>query len=529
MLLAFVAPLPAFSPADTASTSKHAAISVVDTLSKGLKRVAGVAKTRAEPLLVQDTPWEPRLDNGYPNVVPPESPKDPWQLWYGDCVKGCGTQVLLYANLTDGLTWEKPNLGLFDVGTVRPDLKAIGKANNIVLEGGGIGIYRDPRATDPSRKYVAFGPGCYTASASESPSEACNMMWSEAEEGGVRRVQAGAGYPRQDLAFSSDGLRWSDATAVTWPSPQRYDCHNNLFRVASSGKYAATTRDGFSAAPGRAIGIALSPNASLEFNTKGAPRLTLGGSLEYQLYSQITFAWLDIFLGIVMVFDAQDPDGRVHCRLAWAPGARTPADADATATATATATTGADADNTLPVPLGPWAWVEGDGGLTGTETIPLGADGAFDSHVCFAAASPVTWQGEERIYYMGGNGPHSGERNSSLGLATLRQDGFAAVSGSGTLVTVELLVTGPWLTATVDVHDGAAGANGGSVRLGLRSGDGPAGLAADKAVPFTSNRTDAHVSFEGGADFSSLIGTKVVLEAQLDDAMLYSVGFAPRG
>lgn len=517
MLFSLVAPLPAFSPAESASTSKHAAISVVDTLSKGLKRVAGVAKTRRDPLLVQDKPWEPRLDNGYPNVLPPESPKDPWQLWYGDCVKGCGTQILLYANSSDGLTWEKPSLGLFDVGTVRDDLKAIGKANNIILEGGGIGVYRDPSATDPSKKYVAFGPGCYSAPGLASPSNACDMMWSETEEGGVRRVQAG--YPREDLAFSADGLRWGMATAVTWPSPQRYDCHNNLFRVASSGKYAATTRDGFSQAPGRAIGMALTPEPSLEFNTTGAPRLTLGGSLEHQLYSQITFPWLDIFLGIVMVYDAQDPNGRVHCRLAWAPGA------PAATTTTTTPAPDADAAHALPVPLGPWAWVE-DNGLTGSETIPLGDDGAFDSHVCFAAASPVTWQGEERIYYMGGNGPHSGERNSSLGLATLRQDGFAAVAGSGTLVTVDLLVTGPWLTATVDV--GSAG-GAGSVRLGLRSGDGPAGLAVDKAAPLTTNRTDAHVSFEGGADFSSLIGTKVVLEAQLDNAMLYSVGFAPRG
>ena len=193
MLTTLIAPLPAFSPAEITSTSKHAAVGVVATLSAGLKRVAGVAKTRADPLLVQDTPWEPRLDNGYPNVVPPESPTGPWQLWYGDCVSGCGTQILLYANSTDGLTWEKPNLGLFDVGTVRPDLKAVGKANNIVLEGGCIGIYRDPSATDPSKKYVGFGPACYTntAGGSESPSKACNMVWSEAEEGGVRRVQTG--------------------------------------------------------------------------------------------------------------------------------------------------------------------------------------------------------------------------------------------------------------------------------------------------------------------------------------------------
>ena len=52
--------------------------------------------------------------------------------------------------------------------------------------------------------------------------------------------------------------------------------------------------------------------------------------------------------------------------------------------------------------------------------------------VCFAAASPVAWQGEERLYYMGGNGPHSGARNSSFGIATLRRDGYAAVRASAT-------------------------------------------------------------------------------------------------
>ena len=33
---------------------------------------------------------------------------------------------------------------------------------------------------------------------------------------------------------------------------------------------------------------------------------------------------------------------------------------------------------------------------------------------------------------MGGNGPHSGARNSSFGLATLRRDGYAAVRASAT-------------------------------------------------------------------------------------------------
>lgn len=44
---------------------------------------------------------------------------------------------------------------------------------------------------------------------------------------------------------------------------------------------------------------------------------------------------------------------------------------------------------------------------------------SFDSHICYAAAQPITDPESgafERIYYMGGNGPHSGERNSSFAL-----------------------------------------------------------------------------------------------------------------
>ena len=42
----------------------------------------------------------------------------------------------------------------------------------------------------------------------------------------------------------------------------------------------------------------------------------------------------------------------------------------------------------------------------------------------------------------GGNGPHSGIRNSSFALATMRTDGFAGLKGSGTVRTQPLLCTG---------------------------------------------------------------------------------------
>ena len=130
---------------------------VADDQVTYLTRV-GKASKQGGRLLSEDQPWEARFDNGYPNVLPPTSAKGSWQIWYGDCVAGCAVQLLLYANSTDGITWQKPSLGLFDVGKVRSDLKSIGTANNIVLEGGGIGVWRDERG-GAHNKFVAFGPG----------------------------------------------------------------------------------------------------------------------------------------------------------------------------------------------------------------------------------------------------------------------------------------------------------------------------------------------------------------------------------
>lgn len=48
-----------------------------------------VSKSNSNPLLVQDVPWEPRLDNGYPNVI-----QDPvngsYEIWYGNCISSPG-------------------------------------------------------------------------------------------------------------------------------------------------------------------------------------------------------------------------------------------------------------------------------------------------------------------------------------------------------------------------------------------------------------------------------------------------------
>ena len=142
------------------SRTVYAVISLMGGPTSPLQPRVGTVIKHGKPLMTQDQPWEPRIDNGYPNVLAPGLHSTSWQLFYGDCVDGCEKQLLLYANSTDGLEWKKPNLGLFDISAVRPDLAPIGRANNVVLQGGGIGVWRD----EESGRYVAFGPGCYAES-----------------------------------------------------------------------------------------------------------------------------------------------------------------------------------------------------------------------------------------------------------------------------------------------------------------------------------------------------------------------------
>ena len=147
-----------------------------------------------------------------------------------------------------------------------------------------------------------------------------------------------------------------------------------------------------------------------------APPIILRGNIDHQTYAQVTFPWLNIYLGLVMVFDQISHD-QVHCRLTFASR-----------------------------PEGPWHPVEGDNIVDAPDFLPLGdlEYKAFDSHVIFAAARPFRHgsgaAAAEWMYYMGGNGPHDGARNSSLGLATLRPDGFASVRGHGSFTTPSLIV-----------------------------------------------------------------------------------------
>ena len=228
---------------DLSGVVRHSVLGAVAPAAHGALHlsIGAAAKHAANPLFEQDKAWEPRLDNGYPNVV--FSPSDAnvygaWRLWYGTCgaVHDCGKQYLLHANSSDGIAWEKPNLARFAWNG--------STANNIVMYGGGLGLYRDEHEADATKRFKISGgapAGCYS-------------------DDGASDCVVG-------VAASPDGIgNWTDVTALDFAAPWRPDCHTNLFYdgapisaepAVQRGAYIMTTRD-YTAASGRDVAIAFS-------------------------------------------------------------------------------------------------------------------------------------------------------------------------------------------------------------------------------------------------------------------------------
>jgi hypothetical protein len=126
----------------------------------------------------------------------PGDPNGAWRVWYHSHISGHNfattagshrTNGWLTANSSDGLKWEKPALGLYDLGPgspqckSNPELCSIGKGNNIVNTFVGAGVMRD-----------SFEGDAATANESE-------------------RFKAFTGDADANTHVSADGLHWRPA------------------------------------------------------------------------------------------------------------------------------------------------------------------------------------------------------------------------------------------------------------------------------------------------------------------------------
>ena len=108
-----------------------------------------------------------------------------------------------------------------------------------------------------------------------------------------------------------------------------------------------------------------------------------------QIYCMPVFPYQGIYLGLPAIYNTETD--RTHTELAWSP-------------------------DTIQ-----WHRV-----CPGSPLIPQGSErNDYDWGCVYPAANPVFLDDEIRLYYGASDGPHSGWREGSFCLATLRPDGFA--------------------------------------------------------------------------------------------------------
>ncbi len=271
--------------ADPSLSAKYLLLdSRVVASSENVKLALGrVEKEPANPLFVEDKPWEVRFDNLYANVLY-DGEKRVYRAWYCPFIldevtantppeeregkpyrPGKREMGVCYAESTDGIHWEKPELGIVEF--------AGSTANNLVMRHiHGTGVWRDGHDSDPGRRYKAFA------------------------QGGV--------------ATSPDGLHWEPFQACPEIEAQG-DTHNNAFWFQENARYVGITR--LWEDNQRIVGR----TESTDYERWSKAVEVLRGSQAVQPYAMPVFRHANVWLGLVMMYDTTTDV--VDCELAWSP------------------------------------------------------------------------------------------------------------------------------------------------------------------------------------------------------------------
>lgn len=336
--------------------------------------IGSVRKSANNPMFGGDRPWEPRIDNMYPNIVWDEQ-ASLYQCWYnpflvevedwnGSTPKHrkwlyLRDSGLCYAESTDGIHWTKP---LLNILTFR------GQPSNIIVRDvHGIGVFFDHHEANPARRY--------------------KMIFVK-QAHGVRSTMG--------VAFSNDGIHWGSPIYINNVHVMA-DTHNNALWAPTLGRYVAFTRDWIPRKWQRDISGNIPAERvvarieSKDFEHWSDSQVILRGTdKNHQIYEMLVFYYGGVYLGMPVIYDIQT--GRTHPELAWSKDTVT------------------------------WHRIE-----PGVALIPNGPAGSYDWGCIYPAAYPLATANGIKLYYAGSEGTHSASnRGGHLDLALMRIDGFAA-------------------------------------------------------------------------------------------------------
>lgn len=319
--------------------------------------------------------WEVRFDNSYPNVIYDKS-LGLYRCWYQTFIHDVSSEETPIAergvkeykvesSRMTALCYAESQDGIH---WVKPNLGLVtfqgSKDNNIVLmHAHGAGIMLDEEELDPSKRYKL-----------------------------VTKIEYAPGLHYMAVGFSPDGIRFGKLHEWKKWNPAA-DSHNFPLKDPRTGKYAVITRTW-------ANGVRLSAiSYSDDFLDWSEPREILRGEGFYsQIYSMPVIPYAGIYLGFASMYHEGDSLDENFDTV--------------------------DLELKFSANLDQWDSVAKDDYLIerGSGDYPLNAD--FDARCIFTAA-PIQVEDKLWFYYMGGNGRHTGFRESALGRGYIKLDQFA--------------------------------------------------------------------------------------------------------
>lgn len=167
-----------------------------------------------------------------------------------------------------------------------------------------------------------------------------------------------------------------------------------------------------------------------------------------------------------------------------------------------------------------WNWYRGDF----TPFCPVNSNsGSWNfGNIQSAVGSPII-VGDKLYFYMSGRrfDSTSGNEIVSTGLATLRRDGFASMSGNGELVTESLKFSGKYFYVNANIK--------GSIKVELLETNGSpiSGFTKDDCQAITGNGVSIRVRWKNNEDLSTLKNKNIKVKFYVENSDLYSFWISP--
>jgi hypothetical protein len=456
---------------------------------EGVRFEMNPAVRTGEVDLVADKPWEAWMTGVYGTVI---KDGDKFRMWYS-ARASIAQEYIAYAESSDGVHWQKPELGLIDFRG--------SKANNLLtprtIRPHGGSVWIDPNAKPEERYKFIFAQ--YPVNGHDDPAQGRHVFLTQ--------------------AVSADGIHVtltsrSILEAHHGEQGVAFDTHNICFWDDILSKYVLYTRK----RPARSVGRAVSDDPMSFPLPENVIQAEHWEDADY--YSPGVFRYREAdhaYVSLLPVFfhpmeKNRPADHQPMMKFAYA---------------------GKAMEVPPPDSLDVHLWTSRDGIQwqprgDGRPVMRLGPEGSFDSRQIYPFTAYVAVGDEIWIYYLGLSLSHSevlpGSRQGVVSRAVFRRDGFVSAdagSEGGTIVTKPLKFAGRSLEMNVDCSAG------GHLDVEVLDEDNhpiPGFTAADHNRIYYNN-IYKQVTFGGKADLSALAGRTIRLRFRMRDCKLYSFQF----